>query len=149
MRTAAAHRLAAAHVAPFPWTALLLAAALPGRAPLRADEVADIETLYRAGDVDRGPAPADATIAAQAAATAQVRFLKGVMLADLKREDEAHAGLHALTQDYPELPDPYNNLAVLYAADGQLQKRAAWRCRRRCATTRAPRRRARTWATCT
>jgi tetratricopeptide (TPR) repeat protein len=27
-----------------------------------------------------------------------------------------------LTQDYPELPEPYNNLAVLYAGPGQYDK---------------------------
>jgi tetratricopeptide (TPR) repeat protein len=43
-----------------------------------------------------------------------------VMLSDLKRNAEAIEIFTALTQDFPELPDPYNNLAVLYAAEGQL-----------------------------
>ena len=30
-----------------------------------------------------------------------------------------------LTEDFPELPEPYNNLAVLYAADGQLDRARA------------------------
>jgi tetratricopeptide (TPR) repeat protein len=30
-----------------------------------------------------------------------------------------------LTDDYPELPEPYNNLAVLYAAAGQYDKARA------------------------
>jgi Flp pilus assembly protein TadD len=104
----------------FPWTALVLAAACLASGPLKADEAQDIETLYRAGDIEQAMRRADAAIAAQARA-AQIRFLKGVMLADLKRDAEATQVFLALTEDFPELPDPYNNLAVLYAAGGQLQ----------------------------
>jgi Flp pilus assembly protein TadD len=102
------------------WTALVLAAACLSAAPLRADEVQDIEKLYRTGDVQQALHKADEAIAAQPRA-AQVRFLKGVMLTDLKRNAQAIEVFTALTQDFPELPDPYNNLAVLYAAEGQLQ----------------------------
>ncbi|MBS1176917.1 MAG: Tetratricopeptide repeat family protein [Proteobacteria bacterium] len=98
----------------------MLAAACLSAAPLRADEVQDIEKLYRTGDVQQALHKADEAIAAQPRA-AQVRFLKGVMLTDLKRNAQAIEVFTALTQDFPELPDPYNNLAVLYAAEGQLQ----------------------------
>jgi tetratricopeptide (TPR) repeat protein len=104
----------------FLWNALLLAAACLAAPPLCADEVQDIEKLYRAGDVQQALRKADEAIAAQPRA-AQVRFLKGVMLTDLKRNAQAIEVFTALTQDFPELPDPYNNLAVLYAAEGQLQ----------------------------
>jgi len=100
-------------------TSLLFAAASLVAQPLHADELADIEKLYHEGKVNDALALADATIAAQPRA-AQVRFLKGVMLIEQKREDEALKVFTALTQDYPELADPYNNLAVLYAAKGQL-----------------------------
>ena len=98
----------------------MLAAACLASGPLQADEAQDIEKLYRAGDIEQAMRRADAAIAAQARA-AQIRFLKGVMLTDLKREAEATQIFLALTEDFPELPDPYNNLAVLYAAGGQLQ----------------------------
>jgi tetratricopeptide (TPR) repeat protein len=101
------------------WTSLVLAAACLASAPLRADEYAEIEKLYRAGDLQQSLRRADEVIAAQPRA-AQVRFLKGVMLTDMKRNAQAIEVFTALTQDFPELPDPYNNLAVLYAADGQL-----------------------------
>jgi tetratricopeptide (TPR) repeat protein len=104
----------------FPWTALVIAAACLASGSLQADEAQDIEALYRAGDIEQAMRRADAAIAAQARA-AQIRFLKGVMLADLKRDAEATQIFLALTEDFPELPDPYNNLAVLYAAGGQLQ----------------------------
>jgi Flp pilus assembly protein TadD len=106
---------------PFSWTALLLAAAACLVAPpLRADELQDIEKLYRDGQVQQALRQADEAIAAQPRA-AQLRFLKGVMLSELKRDAQAIEVFIALTQDFPELADPYNNLAVLYAADGQLQ----------------------------
>lgn len=87
---------------------------------LQANELQDIEKLYRTGDLQQALQRADAAIEAQPRA-AQMRFLKGVMLSDLKRNAEATQVFAALTEDFPELPDPYNNLAVLYAADGQLQ----------------------------
>jgi Flp pilus assembly protein TadD len=39
--------------------------------------------------------------------------------------DAARAAFQQLTEDFPELPEPYNNLAVLYAADGQLDRARA------------------------
>lgn len=89
--------------------------------PLRADTLADIDKLVRAGDLAQALRQADATIAAQPRA-APIRFLKGVILTDLKRDAEAIAVFTALTEDYPELPDPYNNLAVLLAAQGRLNE---------------------------
>ncbi|HEX2010889.1 MAG TPA: tetratricopeptide repeat protein [Roseateles sp.] len=57
---------------------------------------------------------------------AKLRFARAVMQMDLGRTAEAEAGLQALTQDFPDLADPYNNLAVLHAARGELdQARAA------------------------
>ena len=98
---------------------LLLALALFGFAA-RADDEKDTERLFRAGDVEQALKQADAAIAAQPRA-ASMRFLKGVMLTDLNRHRQAIEVFLSLTQDFPELPDPYNNLAVLYAADGQLE----------------------------
>lgn len=53
---------------------------------------------------------------------AQARFLKALILIELVRNSEAISTLVALTNDYPELPEPYNNLAVLYASQGQYEK---------------------------
>ena len=49
---------------------------------------------------------------------AQARFLKGVVQTSRGETDAAVATFRALTEDYPELPEPYNNLAVLYAQKG-------------------------------
>ena len=48
----------------------------------------------------------------------QLRFLRGVVLAEKGRRDEALAVFRGLTEDFPELPEPHNNLAVLHAAAG-------------------------------
>lgn len=49
---------------------------------------------------------------------AQAEFKRATVLARMKRTDEAVAAFTALTQRYPELPEPYNNLAALYAQRG-------------------------------
>lgn len=53
---------------------------------------------------------------------AQGRFLKGVILTEMNRTADAIAVFTKLTEDYPELPEPYNNLAVLYAQQRQFEK---------------------------
>ena len=52
----------------------------------------------------------------------QVRFLRAVILSDQNKTDDAVSAFEALTQDFPELPEPYNNLAVLHANQGQLDR---------------------------
>ena len=51
---------------------------------------------------------------------AQMRFLRAVVLGDMNRQDEAAAVLESLTEDFPELAEPYNNLAVIRANQGDL-----------------------------
>lgn len=53
---------------------------------------------------------------------AQGRFLKGILFSDQKQFDNAIKIFISLTEDYPELPEPYNNLAVLYAGRGKYLK---------------------------
>ncbi|PHV12589.1 L,D-transpeptidase Cds6 family protein [Chitinimonas sp. BJB300] len=53
---------------------------------------------------------------------ARLRLLKGNALASLGRVNEAIEIYTGLTRDYPTLPEPYNNLAALYAQQGQLDK---------------------------
>jgi Flp pilus assembly protein TadD len=49
----------------------------------------------------------------------QARFLKGIALTDQGRTEEAIAQFRGLLADFPELPEPRNNLAVLYAKKGE------------------------------
>ena len=50
-----------------------------------------------------------------------VRFQRAVILEDLNRLPEAAAAFESLIQDFPELPEPYNDLAVIHAAQGHLE----------------------------
>jgi len=50
------------------------------------------------------------------------RFLKGLILTEMNRSSEAIGVFQKLTEDYPELPEPYNNLAVIYAQQKQYEK---------------------------
>jgi len=49
----------------------------------------------------------------------QARFLKGVALADSGKTDAAITAFQGVLGDFPELPEPHNNLAVLYAQKGE------------------------------
>lgn len=53
---------------------------------------------------------------------ASLRFLRAVLLAESGRPADAAAAYERMTQDFPELPEPHNNLAVLRAAAGQLDQ---------------------------
>ncbi|TVT74976.1 MAG: tetratricopeptide repeat protein [Denitromonas halophila] len=55
----------------------------------------------------------------------QTRFLKAVALTELNKVEEAIGVFRKLTEDYPELPEPYNNLAVLYAQQKSFDKAKA------------------------
>jgi Flp pilus assembly protein TadD len=51
----------------------------------------------------------------------QMRFYKGMIERETGKLVSAQATFLSLTQDYPELPEPHNNLAVVYAAQNQLE----------------------------
>lgn len=51
----------------------------------------------------------------------QARFLKGLALADAGKTDDAIAVFRGILGEYPELPEPHNNLAVLYAQKGEYE----------------------------
>ena len=53
---------------------------------------------------------------------AQAMFMKGIILAESGKRDDAIKSFTDLTEKYPNLPEPYNNLAVLYADAGQYDK---------------------------
>ena len=52
----------------------------------------------------------------------QARFLQGVLLTHEGRIQQATTVFKTLTQEYPSLPESYNNLAVLYAAQGRYEE---------------------------
>jgi len=99
--------------------AILLTLAAP--TAVLADEVADVTRLFKAGQLTEASRQADAFLVTNSR-DPRMRFLKGVMLMEQKKPTEAQAVFERLTQDYPELPEPYNNLAVLYAAQGDYSR---------------------------
>lgn len=52
----------------------------------------------------------------------QAKFKRATILARLNRDDDAIEAFTELTQQYPELPEPYNNLATLYAKHGRYEE---------------------------
>ncbi|NTV11074.1 MAG: tetratricopeptide repeat protein, partial [Zoogloea sp.] len=89
--------------------------------PVHADSLQDVQTLIRQGQHAQALDKADQFLASKPR-DAQMRFLKGVALSELNRPAEAIGVFQKLTEDYPELPEPYNNLAVLYAQQRQYEK---------------------------
>lgn len=100
---------------------LCAALALMAAGTAFADDYADVAALLRVGQPAQALARADQYLAGKPR-DPQMRFLKGVALASAGRTPEAIAAYTALTEEFPELPEPYNNLAVLHAAQGQLDK---------------------------
>jgi len=89
-----------------------------------ADEATEVQRLMRSGDL--AAALQRAERAAQAdPRDAKVRFLQGVVLLDLKRDADAMAAFQRLTEDFPELSEPYNNIALLHARAGRLEQARA------------------------
>jgi tetratricopeptide (TPR) repeat protein len=89
-----------------------------------AEPLAEVQELVKAGRSGEALRTLD-TLIAQRPADAQLRFQKGVILVDQKRGAEAITVFQRLGQDFPALPEPFNNLAVLYVEQGQLDKARA------------------------
>lgn len=87
--------------------------------PALGDELGDARKLYKGGRYDAAMKQAQAWLS-QHPGDARWRFLQGLILMKENRQDEAFAVFRRLTEDYPELPEPRNNLAVIYAARGEL-----------------------------
>lgn len=102
----------------------VLAAALLAAGTAHADEYADVNQLLRTGRLPEALNKADQYLAGKPK-DPQMRFLKGVVLTESGKTAEAITTFQKLTEDYPELPEPYNNLAVLYAGQAQFDKARA------------------------
>ena len=91
-------------------------------APLaHADEYSDVNQLLRLGKHSEALARADQYLSSKPR-DPQMRFLKGVIQSESGKPNDAAATFVKLTEEFPELPEPYNNLAVIYAGQGQYDK---------------------------
>lgn len=79
---------------------------------------------YRRGDVS-GALQATTQALQKTPKDVQLRFLQGILFDATGRHDDAIAVFRGLNEDFPELPEPYNNLAVMYAAQGRLDEARA------------------------
>ena len=101
--------------------AVLTAALVCVAASSFANEYTEIQQLANSGQTQQALARVEQGIA-QHPKDPQLRFLKGVIESDAGLTEPAEQTFLALTRLYPELPEPYNNLAALYAKSNQFGK---------------------------
>lgn len=95
-------------------------AALAQTSPATRDDTPQIDTAIASKDWNAALTQLDARIASNPR-DVQAKFKRGTVLARLNRDNDAIAAFTELTQAYPELPEPYNNLAALYAKKGRYE----------------------------
>jgi tetratricopeptide (TPR) repeat protein len=102
-------------------TSIMAVVMLLAVAAVGADENEEVAKLYRQGNLAKALEQADTYLAGKPR-DAQMRFNKGLILTEQKKVPDAIKIFSSLSEDYPDLPEPYNNLAVLYASQGQYEK---------------------------
>lgn len=90
----------------------------------QADEYAEVNRLVRAGQLNEALIKTDQYLAGKPR-DPQMRFMKGVIQTESGKSADAITTFTKLTEDFPELPEPYNNLAVLYASQSKFDKARA------------------------
>ena len=103
------------------WGMLALGLLAVAAGAARADDYTPVTELIRAGQLPQAMARVQQHLATKPR-DPQMRFLKGLIEQDSGKPQDAIATYNLLIQDYPELPEPYNNVAVLYAAQGQYDR---------------------------
>lgn len=89
--------------------------------PVRADPLQEASKLVKQNQYPQALEQVDKFLATRPK-DPQGRFLRGVILTEMGRSSDAIAIFSRLTDDYPQLPEPYNNLAVIYAQQKQYDK---------------------------
>jgi tetratricopeptide (TPR) repeat protein len=89
-----------------------------------ADDTQDAYKLFKQGRYTPALEKVNAVLADKPK-DAQARFLKGLIFTEQGKSDDAIGIFSSLTDDYPDQPEPYNNLAVLYAGQGKYDKARA------------------------
>ena len=99
----------------------LFALGLSTAARAQDADLTEVSKLLRQGQLTQAMERVEKVLASKPR-DAQARFLRGLILTEQNKTADAIDVFTRLTQDYPELPEPYNNLAVLYASQGQYEK---------------------------
>ncbi|MBL8310461.1 MAG: tetratricopeptide repeat protein [Burkholderiales bacterium] len=84
-------------------------------------DLQDINRLLKAGQAQQALDRVNTYLSTKPK-DAAARFIRGLAQAELGKTNDAIMTFQSLTEDYPELPEPYNNLAVLYSSKGQFEK---------------------------
>jgi tetratricopeptide (TPR) repeat protein len=84
-------------------------------------ELQEANRLLKAGQTQQALDRANAYLNAKPK-DAVARFIRGIAQSELGKTNDAILTFQSLTEDFPELPEPYNNLAVLYSSKGQFEK---------------------------
>jgi tetratricopeptide (TPR) repeat protein len=92
-----------------------------GAVVAQTDDLQEANQLFKQGQLDRALERVNTYLTSRPK-EARARFLKGIILTEQNKPNDAIKVFTDLTQDFPELPEPYNNLAVLYASQGQYDK---------------------------
>lgn len=90
----------------------------------QASDIDEVNQLLKAGKQAQALTKVEQSLSGKPR-DPQLRFLKGVIQTELGKPNDAISTFAKLTEDYPELPEPYNNLAVLYASSAQFDKARA------------------------
>ena len=101
--------------------ALAIGLAIGFASPSFADNLPEVQRLIKQGQYPQAMEKVDAYLSSRPK-DAQGRFLKGLIYTEMNKPVEAIGVFTKLSEDYPELPEPYNNLAVLYAQQKQYDK---------------------------
>ncbi len=89
--------------------------------PAWADVYDDVERLIRNSQLERAQ-EISASHLKKSPQDPQMRLLGSRIQEAQGKVDEAVGTLQSLTLEFPELPEPHNNLAVLYARQGRTQE---------------------------
>ena len=89
-----------------------------------ADDYTPVNTLLRDGKLSEAMVKADEYLAKNPR-DPQMQFLRALIQQDAGKQADAITSYNKLIEAYPELPEPYNNVAVLYAGQGQYDKARA------------------------
>lgn len=88
---------------------------------VKADELQDVRSLLQEGKLTEAMVKTN-KLMEKRPADPTVQFVKGLILSEQKKTVEAIEAFSKLTKEHPDLPEPYNNLGVLFAANGQFEK---------------------------